>query len=92
MICFPPVSNSTLGMLPAGIEHRRRDHPWIGIEPPSPSQVVLIAASDSPPKNSCAHIMAGNRYREVVKPLDGLKFGFPQRRGRSNGRLWPQSL
>lgn len=34
---FPPVSNSTLGMLPAGIEHRRRDHPWIGIEPPSPA-------------------------------------------------------
>lgn len=30
-----PVSNSTLGVLPAGIEHRSRDQPWIGIEPPS---------------------------------------------------------
>lgn len=33
---FAPVGNATLGMLPAAIEHRRRDHPWIGIEPPSP--------------------------------------------------------
>lgn len=67
-------------MLPAGIEHGSRDHPLDRdrASQPSPSQVVLIAASDSPPKNSCAHIMAGNRYREVVKPLDGLKFGFPQ--------------
>lgn len=34
---FAPVSSSTLRMLPAGIEHRRRDHPCIGIEPPNPA-------------------------------------------------------
>lgn len=31
--------------------------------------MVLIAASDSPPKNACAHIMAGNHCWEVVKTL-----------------------
>lgn len=36
MLC-PLHINSTLGMLPAGIEHRSGDHPCTGIEPPSPA-------------------------------------------------------
>lgn len=71
-------------MLPAGAEHRGGNpaRPGIGIKPPSPSgQVVLIAASDSPPKNACAHIMAGNRYREVVKALQRPEIRLPPAKG-----------
>lgn len=45
--------------------------------PDQVSQVVLIAAADSPPKNAFAHIRAGNRYWEVVKTLQEPKICLP---------------
>lgn len=58
--------------------------PSIAVGIPGPgqvSQVVLIAATDSPPKNACAHIRAGNRYGEVVKTLQQPKICLPPAKG-----------
>lgn len=52
-----------------GTEHHNGDGPGIGSNLRAYGQVVPIAASDSPPKNASARIMAGNRCGEVVETV-----------------------
>lgn len=61
------------------------------------TQVVLIAASESPPKYASTHPAAGNRYREVVQkagPFSGKKTGEKnwEKRGTWRRGAWPPDL